>query len=334
MKRAEILGYTAAILGGFSFGLIPVISGVLRNLSASSLEQSVLRLFFGSMIGLGIIIFFLFRKKEEVKMSVSKIPQISFILQGGILAIMIILYLASISLYTPAGEAAILIQVHPIFTLLLGWIFLKEKITKSKVISIILALTGIVVLTQPWNWSSFMSSFVGDFLAVLLGVLYAVYLLINRWASEYTSNMSFFLLISWVLIWAVVIGFPLLLLLSVFPLPPEIIGFSFSKIFTARILGYGFLLAFFGSLIPYGLIMIATRFIESSKASLLLLTEPIGAVALAAIILNEAITIWIVVGGLAIISAASIIILTSIRSSKREKENEKSDIDVQKNTKK
>ena len=102
MKKSEILGYSAAILGGFSFGLIPVISGVLRNLSASSLEQSILRLFFGSMIGLGIIIFFLFWKKDEVKISLSKVPQFSFIIQGAILSIMIILYLALISLYTPA----------------------------------------------------------------------------------------------------------------------------------------------------------------------------------------------------------------------------------------
>ncbi|MCG3220817.1 MAG: DMT family transporter, partial [Candidatus Heimdallarchaeota archaeon] len=72
----------------------------------------------------------------------------------------------------------------------------------------------------------------------------------------------------------------------------------------------------FGSLIPYGLIMIATRYIESSKASLLLLTEPIGAVALAAIILNETITIWYVVGGLAILTAACVTILTSIKESK------------------
>ncbi|MCG3226609.1 MAG: DMT family transporter [Candidatus Heimdallarchaeota archaeon] len=316
MKKSDILGYSAAILGGFSFGLIPVISGVLRNLDASSVEQSVLRLFFGAMIALGIILFFFFKKKEEIKTCLSWKPQLSFILLGGILAIMIVLYLASISLYTPAGQAAILIQIHPVFTLILGWIFLSEKITKSKVLSIILAFTGIVVLTQPWNWTSFISSILGDSLAMFLGVLYAVYLLINRWASEYTKNASFLLLIAWVLLWAVIIGLPILLLLSVFPLPTEIIGFSFAGILTPKILGYGFLLAFFGSLIPYSLIMIATRYIESSKASLLLLTEPIGAVALAAIILKETITIWYIVGGLAIIAAACITILTSIKESK------------------
>lgn len=316
MKKSDILGYSAAILGGFSFGIIPVISGVLRNLDASSVEQSVLRLFFGAMIAFGIILFFLFRKKEEIRVCLSWKPQLSFILQGGILAIMIVLYLSSISLYTPAGEAAILIQIHPVFTLLLGWIFLKETITKSKLVSIALALSGIVVLTQPWQWSSFMSSVVGDSLAMFLGVLYAVYLLINRWASEHTKNASFLLLIAWVLLWAVIIGLPMLLLLSVFPLPTEIIGFSFTGILAPKILGYGFLLAFFGSLIPYSLIMIATRYIESSKASLLLLTEPIGAVALAAIILKETITIWYIVGGLAIIAAACITILTSIKESK------------------
>ena len=179
-----------------------------------------------------------------------------------------------------------------------------------------------------------MSSIVGDFLAALLGVFYAIYLLINRWASEYTRNMPFMLLISWVLVWAFIIGIPLLALLSIFPLPSEIIGFLFSNIITPKILGYGFLLAFFGSLIPYSLIMIATRFIESSKASLLLLTEPIGAVALAGIVLGEPITIWIVVGGLTILSAAGIIIISSIKKTNNDNKNEEINFNDKKNTKK
>ena len=103
MKRSDFLGYVAAILGGFSFGSIPVISGVLRNLGSSSLVQSVLRLFFGAIIGLSVLLYFIIRKQEEIKLCFSLKPQISFIIHGGILAIIIVLYLTSIALHTPAG---------------------------------------------------------------------------------------------------------------------------------------------------------------------------------------------------------------------------------------
>ena len=53
-QEFKTLGYVAAIFGGLSFGTIPILSAILRDNNASSLEQSSIRLFFGAIIGLYI----------------------------------------------------------------------------------------------------------------------------------------------------------------------------------------------------------------------------------------------------------------------------------------
>lgn len=310
------MGYIAAILGGFSFGSIPILSATLRDDGISSLEQSILRLVFGAIIGLVILLIFWISNKDNFRKSLAYSAQKTYIIQGLIFSIMIVLYLSSIALRTPAGEAALLIQVHPIVTLIIGWFLLKEKVTKSKIVSVLIAVAGIIVLTEPWDWESFLTSITGDFLALLLGILYAFYILVNRWGTRNTKEINPSVSIAWVLTWSFVIGIPFLLILSFLPLPPILVAFSFENILKLGIVGLGFLLAFFGSLIPYGLIMVATRYIESSRTSILLLTEPIGAILLAYIFLNEEVTIWYLIGGICILLAA----ITTIVFSRKELE--------------
>ncbi|MFW9852775.1 MAG: DMT family transporter, partial [Candidatus Thorarchaeota archaeon] len=292
IQKRKTIGYISAILGGFSFGSIPILSATLRDYGISSLEQSILRLVFGAFIGFVILLIYWINNVENFRKSLVFSAQKSYILQGLIFSIMIVLYLSSIALRTPAGEAALLIQVHPIVTLIVGWFLLKEKVSKSKIASVLIAITGIIVLTEPWDWDSFLTSIIGDLLALLLGILYAFYILINRWGTRNTEEINPSVSISWVLTWSFLIGIPFLVILSFLPLPSILVSFSFERILKFEIVGLGFLLAFFGSLIPYGLIMIATRYIESSRASILLLTEPIGAILLAYIFLNETVTIW------------------------------------------
>ncbi|MCK4973586.1 MAG: EamA family transporter, partial [Candidatus Heimdallarchaeota archaeon] len=276
-------------------------------------EQSILRLFFGSMTGLVIILLFLLINAKMVRRSVKFSGQRGYILQGLILAIMIMLYLSSIAIGTPAGEAALLIQVHPFVTLVLGWLLLKEKITKSKIIALSFALSGLIILVHPWDVPSFLSSIVGDVLALLLGVLYAGYIMVNRWNNKNVENVSFLISVSWILIWTFLMGLPLLFIMKQFNLPPEIVSFSFENIFTPQILLLGILLAVISGLFPYGFIMLASKYLEASRASILLLSEPIGAMILGYIFLGEPITLWYILGGVALLAAVIITILSKTK---------------------
>ncbi|MHA1205801.1 MAG: DMT family transporter [Candidatus Heimdallarchaeaceae archaeon] len=310
MDKKTNFSYLASITAGLFFGSIPVISAILRDLNVSSIEQSLLRIFFGSIFGLGIIVFYTLKKnKEQVKNSIKLTNQKTYLLQSLIFVMMIVVYLSSIAVGTPAGEAALLIQIHPFITLILGRIFLKERITKSKILAIIVATAGLITLTEVWKWESFMSSIVGTTLAILNGLFYAFYLLVGRASAEKRKNVPYSLSIAWVISWAIIIALPLLLMFSILPLPEELAKMEIENIMKTKIIliGIGFALA--GSVIPYGLLMISAKYQESSKSSLLLLDEPVFAIILGAIILKEPITLSYILGGIGIIAGVIIIIL-------------------------
>ncbi|MGY3569119.1 DMT family transporter [Vibrio paucivorans] len=64
----------------------------------------------------------------------------------GTLALMCVYYSVT---SLPLAEATILQYVHPVFTALLGVLFLKERIQKSTMICIVLCLVGLLVIVQP-----------------------------------------------------------------------------------------------------------------------------------------------------------------------------------------
>jgi drug/metabolite transporter (DMT)-like permease len=312
MGKSKVLGYLVAILAGLSFGSIPVISAFLRDAGASSVEQTFLRLLFGGLVGISLIILFYYFNSDEFHNSVSGFLQKTYLLQGCLFSIGIILYLSSIALETPVGEAALLVQIHPFVTLILASLFLGDKITLPKASALILASVGLLLITQPWLWGSFMSSFIGDLLAAANGFIYSIYILAGTWSNKYRKNISPTLSIAWVLFWGLIIGIPFIVIMSLLPLPDFLIAFSISKILIFEILILGMLLALFGSIIPYGLVMLSNTFdVEASRQSILMLGEPIGAIVLGALLLSEKITIWYFFGGLALLTAITLIILSS-----------------------
>ncbi|TXT54494.1 MAG: conserved membrane protein of unknown function [Promethearchaeota archaeon] len=301
--------YFSAIIAGFSFGTIPIFSAILRDLSISSIEQTFLRILFGSFFGLGILFLYFLKRKRFVRTSWKLDIQKTYLIQGILFVLMILVYLSSIALNTPVGEAALLVQTHPIITLIVGYYVLDEEITLKKVSAIILSMGGLVLLTEPWKWETFLATLIGDLFALANGFLYAIYLLVGRASSKTRENIPYVISISWVLFWSIIIAIPLLTLLSFLPLPTSLISFSLNKLITPQILILGISFAFFGSIIPYGLIMIAQKRIESSKTSILLLGEPVGAIILGALILNEGVSVFYLIGGFLIIIA---VIMTSL----------------------
>jgi drug/metabolite transporter (DMT)-like permease len=311
--RHQITGYFVAILAGFSFGSIPVIIALLRDVGASITEQAFLRLFLGGIAGFVVLLLYYMNSKEKNKPSLTKDIQKTYIWQGLVFTVAIIMYIGSIMLETPVGEAALLIQIHPFVTLILGTILLKEEINRWKIISLILAFLGLIILTQPWEWQSFLTSLPGEILASLNGFFYAIYLLLGASSAKKRVNIPFYLSISWVLFWGLIWGVLIYIFLIPLPFPSTLFDFSFETILTPYVLSLGFLLAILGSTVPYGLIMLSNKYeVESSIQSILLLGEPISAVIMGYFFLSEPITIWYLAGGIPLLLAITLLIQRAI----------------------
>ena len=173
MVKNRFIGYSVSISAGLSFGFIPIIIAILRDLDVSILEQLFLRLFFGGFVGLLGVGGYLAWNKEKFHIAFEKSVQKTYIWQGLVFTLAIVVYIGSIVIETPVGEASLLIQIHPLVTLILGAFLLNEVVDRQKIFSLVLGFTGLILLTRPWEWDHFLTSFLGDFLAVLNGVLCA-----------------------------------------------------------------------------------------------------------------------------------------------------------------
>lgn len=308
VSQSKMPGYLAAVVAGFLFGSIPIFSALLREIGASSVEQTFIRLLFGGIWGVFFLLISFGRNQEAFLRSLQN--QFPYIIQGFLFSLSIVLYLSAIALETPVGEAALLVQVHPFVTLLLGTLLLNERLTRSKLLALVLAFIGLAVLTRPWEWDSFLSAITGDLLAVTNGAIYALYLLVGAQTSESRQEIPPSLSISWVLVWGLITTLPLLLLSFLLPLPPELNRFSANTMLSIDFLVLGVGLALFGSILPYSLIMLSNSFnVEASRQSILLLGEPISAIVLGLVFLFEPITLWYLVGGFTLMCSIILVIL-------------------------
>ncbi|MEK7290918.1 MAG: EamA family transporter [Planctomycetota bacterium] len=131
-----------ALLTAFIWGFVPF----LEKLGLSSVEPTaayVIRCS-GVMLGATIIICFYSQFSSIGKMG---FKSVFFLVLAGILAG----FVAQLVFYRALkiGEISRIIPVtscYPLFTFVLGWIFLGEQITPSKLVGILLILGGILLL--------------------------------------------------------------------------------------------------------------------------------------------------------------------------------------------
>ena len=146
---------------------------------------------------------------------------------------------------------------------------------------------------------------------VLIGIT-SIYLVIGAFSVRIRTKISPALSVFWVLFWGFIWGIMMIIFLSLIPINSNFLSFNLNNLLTTQILFFGVLLALFGSILPYGLIMISNKFrVEASIQSILGLGEPIAAVILGYLILTEPITKWYLLGGFFLLLAIINILSTA-----------------------
>lgn len=288
-----------AILVGILFGFIPIFVAILRDKGVSSTEQISVRLLISFSLGILILIYYLIKEKHKFLESYTFSVQKYYLLQGLMITAMAFTYISSVVVGTPAGEAALLDQIHPVVTFVLAIFLLNERPTTKKTLSLGFALIGVFILVRPWQLNSFFKYFFGDILALMSGTFYSFYIIIGRYFSKDSmrKKIDSKLSISWIFVWALITAFPIILILIQIHSFPAITEFKVNKVLQTEILIFILGLAIVGNIIPYLLLMVVSKFVESSKTSILVLSEPLSAVLFGVIILSEPFTFEYLVGG-------------------------------------
>jgi len=192
--------------------------------------------------------------------------------------------------FTTASNTGWIIGTAPVFMAILGLIFFKEKISSVKLLGIVIAIFGLVVLVSKGDFLSI--SFIqnkGDFLVLGSAFTWGVYSTVNKKISiSYPPLMTIFYL------------FFLMLLLI---LPFSLSGKEIDSVLHLSFNGWLaiFFLGLFCSGVSYVIWAQALRDMESARVGAFLYLEPFVTVLGAWFMLGELITPVMMLGGIIII---------------------------------
>jgi drug/metabolite transporter (DMT)-like permease len=194
--------------------------------------------------------------------------------------------------YTTAARAGLLYATMPLCTIIIAYFFKIEKITINKSLAVLIAIAGVTFCMSEKVDSDFNQTLKGDFL-MMIGVLAASCFTVfsGKYLKKY-GNIP-------VMIYVIFIGTLINFSLSI----------SFGSIYKSFYQINEFELAALGMLIiPGGVLMMycwgkALQIISPTQAAISLGFNPLSAILLGSIILNEQITFRLIVGFISIIIA-------------------------------
>lgn len=280
-------------------------------IACAAISLSLLPIFFTLLsqnkIGIGVQILFrisigvlslliwnlIFKPPRYTRYSKNRSLIILFVLNGFILLSAFSTYNLAIGLGTSPGKAILLIYLSPIYTVLLSWLFLQERISFRRLLLIIAGVIGIFIAIGFWNVNDLYSLQYNDLLALLNGLLSAIIIIIGRKSGSLRGISSLKALqhsLFFALIWALVIA-----------VVTRIIGYNRFNLWELSLNPQSILMllsiGIFGTAIPYIFLYRGLQYLEASISGLVLLLEPISVFILQALILGVPIFWWQILGG-------------------------------------
>lgn len=182
-----------------------------------------------------------------------------------------------------AAVAAILMYTSPIFVTLLSAIFFKEKLTKTKLLALILAIIGCALVSGIAGGIA-TPSVTGILLGLGSGIGYALYSIFGRFALD--KGYSPFFVTAMTFTFACVGVLPFI----------DIAGLATRLVSEPKYILLALVMGLVGSCTPFALYTLGLRYMEASKAAILATLEPIVTALVGTFFYKEPIDLFIILG--------------------------------------
>ncbi|MCX8046447.1 DMT family transporter [Anoxybacillus gonensis] len=256
--------YIALIIGALSISTSAIF---VKFTDAPSAVIAFYRLFFAVVFMTPLFIVKHIRETKQMK----KKDWAFAVLSGTLLAFHFILWFESLR-YTSVASSVVLVTLQPIFAFVGGFFFFKEKMTMSEWVSALLAILGSVII----SWGDFRISgkaLYGDMLALIACAMVTGYWLVGQHLRKQFSLITYTYIVYGIAS----------LVLSVYV---SLFRYSFLS-YNANDWWWFILLAVIPTLFGHSLFNWAMKWVNAAMVSMAILFEPIGAIILAYIWLDE-----------------------------------------------
>jgi len=284
MPKKRLTAYLLLTLTAAIWGVAgPVIKATLVYLP--SFTFLFWRFLITAVIFIPLFIFF-FKKEKETLKSILPIVPIGFL---GIPLCLSFVFLGFER--TTTLDGTVIAAIAPIFIVLGGVFFLKEKVTKLETMGLVVAIAGsVVMISQPLLEGGGFAhrNLLGNIFIILSDIAWAGYVIASK--KEFKKH-SPLIITSVSLFTGLVAIFPLALLEK----GPQI--FNFSSLISNPTALWGVLyMALLSSALAFFAFESGLRLIEASEATLFAYLQPIFAAPLAIFWLKESITVPFLIG--------------------------------------
>ncbi len=269
----KIPGYILLLFGGFclSWG-----GFIIRSFEEASIWQI---LFLRSFFFLLALIAFLFVTYKKNTFNIIKESGLPGLLGGFVLSFSFVAFVVAMS-NTTVANVVFIISTQTMFLAIFGYFYLKEKVSLIGLISILLAMSGIIIMVGD---SISGGSLFGNVVALAIPINFAILVMIIRKNTKVDMVPAIF----YSGIFSLIYGF--------------FLAESFE--FTKHDLWMGFLLGVPQLAVSFVCITIGSRTVESATVGILMLMETLCAPLWVWLFLNEIPPISVFIGGAVIISA-------------------------------
>ena len=269
----KIPGYILLLFGGFclSWG-----GFIIRSFEEASIWQI---LFLRSFFFLLALIAFLLVTYKKNTLNIIKESGLPGLLGGFVLSFSFVAFVVAMS-NTTVANVVFIISTQTMFLAIFGYFYLKEKVSLIGLISILLAMSGIIIMVGD---SISGGSLFGNIVALAIPINFAILVMIIRKNTKVDMVPAIF----YSGIFSLIYGF--------------FLAESFE--FTKHDLWMGFLLGVPQLAVSFICITIGSRTVESATVGILMLMETLCAPLWVWLFLNEIPPISVFIGGAVIISA-------------------------------
>lgn len=184
--------------------------------------------------------------------------------------------------------AVLLLYTAPVYITLFSPWLLKEKSTNSGMIALFFSILGIILIVDPGKLD-FQNYPAGISAGILSGILYAFQIMTSKYISPIYSGYS-------QAFWSFPIAIIMLLPVGIAPF----------RIVLDNLV-YIILLSIFPTILAVSLYFNGLKKVRAQSASILGLIEPVSAIILSVLILNERISLLEMIGGTLILIGAAIV---------------------------
>ena len=296
-KNLATLGPFIVVAAAVLWGAVGIFTKYLYSVGFTPYQASMLRCFMAAII---IVPFMFIKHRPQMKLRTWK-DLLFFFISGSLgLALCYTSYFLTIQAST-LSIAAVMLYSAPIMVTIMAAILFKEKVTAVKLISIILAFTGCIVMSGILGGASVKLSVFGIMIGFLSGFGYALYNIGSRLALQHYNTFA---------VTAYTFIFAFLGMIPFTPIGETVSMLAANPMAILAMVGMGILC----TLIPYTIYVLALNYVEVSKASVIAIIEPVAATLIGAVAFGEAITANVVVAMIIIFAS---VLLANIKIKKK-----------------